>query len=196
MGDAREVNPKVIKRKKIYQGKVINLSVESVVLSEQKVDMECIQHPGGAAVVPLLSDAAVVLIKQYRYAIGATIWEIPAGRLEPGENPQDCAVRELEEEVGYTATAIVKLTDCYSAPAYCTEVISIFLATGLVPGKQLLDADEIIEVVTVPLAEAVAMVERGEITDAKTIIGLLLAQNRLIQDPIGPKTDRSQERVE
>ena len=172
---------KVISKKEIFKGTIINLSVESVVLSEQKVEMECIQHPGGAAVVPLLSDDAVVLIKQYRYAIGATIWEIPAGRLEPGENPQDCAVRELEEEVGYKATEIIKLTDCYSAPAYCTEVISIFLATGLLPSKQLLDADEIIEVVTIPLAEAVAMVGRREITDAKTIIGLLLAQNRLMQ---------------
>ena len=172
---------KVISKKEIFKGTIINLSVESVVLSEQKVEMECIQHPGGAAVVPLLSDDAVVLIKQYRYAIGATIWEIPAGRLEPGENPEDCALRELEEEVGYKATEIIKLTDCYSAPAYCTEVISIFLATGLLPGKQLLDADEIIEVVTIPLAEAVAMVGRREITDAKTIIGLLLAQNRLMQ---------------
>ena len=169
---------KVIDKKEIFKGTIINLSVESVVLSEQKVDMECIQHPGGAAVVPLLSDDSVVLIKQYRYAIGDTIWEIPAGRLKLGESPLDCAVRELEEEVGYRATEVMKLTDCYSAPAYCTEVISIFLTTGLLPSKQLLDADEIIEVVTISLAEAVAMVDRREITDAKTIIGLLLAQNR------------------
>lgn len=169
---------KMIGKKEIFKGRIINLSVESVVLSEQKVDMECIQHPGGAAVVPLLSEDAVVLIKQYRYAIGTTIWEIPAGRVEPGENPEECALRELEEEVGYRATEIIKLTDCYSAPAYCTEVISIFLATGLEPSRQVLDADEIIEVVTVPLTQAVAMVERQEITDAKTVIGLLLARNR------------------
>jgi ADP-ribose pyrophosphatase len=172
------VRVKIIGKKEIFKGTIINLSVDSVVLSEQKVAMECIQHPGGAAVVPLLQDDSVVLIKQYRYVIGATIWEIPAGRLESGENPQECALRELEEEVGYEATAIKKLTDCYSAPAYCTEVISIFLATGLLPSKQLLDADEIIEVVTMPLTEAVAMVERKEITDAKTVIGLLLAHNR------------------
>ena len=169
---------KTICKKEIFKGRIINLSVDSVVLSEQKVEMECIQHPGGAAVVPLLHDDSVVLIKQYRYAIGATIWEIPAGRLESGENPQECALRELEEEVGYRATEIIKLTDCYSAPAYCTEVISIFLATGLLPTRQLLDADEIIEVVTMPLTEAVAMVERQEITDAKPAIGLLLAHKR------------------
>ena len=172
---------KVTGKKEIFKGSIINLSVESVVFSEQQVEMECIQHPGGAAVVPLLPGDSVVLIKQYRYAIGATIWEIPAGRLEPGENPEDCALRELEEEVGYKATEIIKLTDCYSAPAYCSEVISIFLATGLLPSKQLLDADEIIEVVTMPLSKAVAMVERKEITDAKTVIGLLLAHNRSIR---------------
>ena len=172
------MNPELIKRKQIYQGKVLDLSVDTVLFEEKAVDMECIKHPGGAAVVPLLSDDAVVLIKQYRYVIGATIWEIPAGRLEPGENPQDCAARELEEEVGYRATELIKLTDCYSAPAYCTEVISIFLATGLLPGRQQLEGDELIEVATLPLAEAVAMVVRGEITDAKTIIGLLLARNR------------------
>ena len=170
----------VIDKKEIFKGTIIDLSVESVFIAEQKVEMECIQHPGGAAVVPLLSDDSVVLIKQYRYAIGGTIWEIPAGRLEPGENPYDCAIRELEEEVGYRATAIIKLTDCYSAPAYCTEIISIFLATGLLPSKQRLDTDEIIEVVTISLAEAVTMVNRSEITDAKTIIGLLLAHNRSI----------------
>ena len=172
---------KVTGKKEIFKGRIINLSVESVVISEQTVDMECIQHPGGAAVVPLLPGDAVVLIKQYRYAIGATIWEIPAGRLESGENPQECALRELEEEVGYKATEIIKLTDCYSAPAYCTEVISIFLATGLLPSKQLLDSDEIIEVVTMSLTEAVAMVARQEITDAKTIIGLLLAHNHSLR---------------
>ena len=176
---------KMIGKKEIFKGKVINLSVESVVLSEQKVDMECIQHPGGAAVVPLLSDDAVVLIKQYRYAIGATIWEIPAGRVESGETPEECALRELQEEVGYKAAEIVKLTDCYSAPAYCTEVISIFLATGLEPSRQVLDADEIIEVVTIPLTQAVAMVERQEITDAKTVIGLLLARNYSMCGDVG-----------
>ena len=169
---------KVIGKKEIFKGTILNLSVERVVLSEQKVEMECIQHPGGAAVVPLLSDDAVVLIKQYRYAIGGTLWEIPAGRLEPGESPHDCAVRELEEEVGYRATEIVQLTEIYSAPAYCTEVIFIFLATGLVPGRQKLDDDEIIEAVTLPLSEAVAMVEKREITDAKTVTGLLLTHKR------------------
>jgi ADP-ribose pyrophosphatase len=174
-----KMNPKVIKKKNIYQGRVIDLSVDTVLFAEQPVDMECIKHPGGAAVVPLLPDGSVVLIKQYRYVIGETIWEIPAGRLEPGESPRDCAFRELEEEVGYKATEVVQLTEIYSAPAYCTEVIFIFLATGLVPGMQKLDEDEYIEVVNLPLSEAVAMVEKGEITDAKTVTGLLLTQTKM-----------------
>ena len=173
------MNPEVLNRKKIYQGKVIDLSVDTVVFSDQEVDMECIKHPGGAAVVPLLPDGSVVLIKQYRYLIGDTIWEIPAGRLEPGESPRDCAFRELEEEVGYRATEVEQLTEIYSAPAYCTEVIFIFLATGLIPGMQKLDEDEYIEVVNLPLSEAVAMVEKGEITDAKTVTGLLLTQTNM-----------------
>ena len=168
----------VISKKEIFKGSVIDLSVQNILLSEKSVAMECIHHPGGAAVVPLLPDGGVVLIRQYRYVVGGSIWEIPAGRLNPGEHPRECAARELEEEVGYRATEIIKLTDCYSAPAYCTEVISIFLASGLLPGRQQLDADERIEVVTMPLAEAVALVTRGEIRDAKTIIGLLLAHSR------------------
>jgi len=169
------LNTKVISKKSIFKGKVIDLSVETISFHKQQVEMECINHPGGAAVVPLLPDESVILIKQYRHCIGDTIWEIPAGRLEPGENPFDCAKRELEEEVGYKAAQVKKLTEIYSAPAYCTEIIAIILATGLTPGIQRLDDDEIIEVVKLPLKEAVEKVKAGEIKDAKTVVGLLLA---------------------
>jgi len=172
------VDTKVLNKKKIYQGKVIDLAVDTVLFPGQSVDMECIKHPGGAAVVPLLPDGSVVLIKQYRYVVNDTIWEIPAGRLEKGERPRDCAFRELEEEVGYKATEMVNLGEIYSAPAYCTEIIYLFLATGLIPGKQSLDDDEYIEIVTLPLDEAIAMVEKGEITDAKTVAGLLLTKHK------------------
>jgi len=116
------------------------------------------------------------LTKQYRHYISDTIWEIPAGRLNPDENPLDCARRELEEEVGYKAAQIKKLTEIYSAPAYCTEVIFMFLATGLIPSTQKLDDDEIIEVIRLPLAEAIEKIKTGEIKDTKTVIGLLLTQ--------------------
>ena len=169
----------VIDRRKIFKGRVIDLSIESVIFPKQQVEMECINHPGGAAVVPLVSDGSVVLIKQYRHCIGDTIWEIPAGRLEPGEDPLVCAKRELEEEVGYRAAQVKMLTEIYSAPAYCTEIISIFLATGLTPSTQRLDDDEIIKVVKLPLAEAIEKIKTGEIKDAKTVVGLLLASNYL-----------------
>ena len=173
------MNIKVIKKRNVFKGRVIDLSVETVIFPKQQVEMECINHPEGAAVVPLLSDGSVVLIKQYRHCIGDTIWEIPAGRLNPGENPLDCAKRELEEEVGYKAAQIKKLTEIYSAPAYCTEVIFIFLATELVTSAQKLNDDEIIKVVRLPLAEAIEKIKNGEIKDAKTVVGLLLAGNCL-----------------
>jgi ADP-ribose pyrophosphatase len=135
--------------------------------------MECLQHAGGAAIVPVLPDNSVVLIQQYRYCVGDTIWEIPAGRLEPGENPLECAKRELREEVGYEAGQLCKIAEIYSTPAYCDEIITIYRATDLTPGEQQLDCDEIIEVVTIPLNVAVEKIKAGEIKDAKTVVGLL-----------------------
>ena len=170
---------KVVSTKHIYKGRILDLSVETVNFPKQQVEMECITHPGGAAVVPLLSDDSVVLIEQYRHCIGTTILEIPAGRLEQGVDPLDCAKRELAEEVGYKAAQIRKLIEIYSAPAYCTEVIYIFLATGLVPCAQKLDDDEIIKVITMPLEEAIGKVKTGEIMDAKTVAGIMLA-NKLV----------------
>jgi len=171
---------KTLDRKDIFKGKVIDLSVDTVIFSRQQVEMERINHPGGAAMVPLLSDESVILIKQYRHCMGDTIWEIPAGRLEQNENPLDCAKRELVEEVGFKATNIQKLTEIYSAPGYCNEVIYIYLATELVPDKQKLEDDEIIKVVKLPFAKAIEKVKMGEITDAKTVVGLLLAKELVL----------------
>lgn len=169
------LSAKLLSTKSIFKGKVLDLSVETVLFPKQRVEMECIKHPGGAAVVPLLPDGSVVLIQQYRHCTGETLWEIPAGRLEPGENPLECAKRELEEEVGYKAARVEELTALYSAPAYCTEIISIYLATGLTPGVQRLDDDEMIKVMKLPLREAVKKVNAREIRDAKTVVGILLA---------------------
>ncbi len=171
---------KTLDRRNVFKGRVIDLSIETVDFPEKQVELECINHPGGAAVVPLISDDTVILIKQYRHLIGDTIWEIPAGRLEQNENPIDCAKRELEEEVGYRTTKIKKLTEIYSAPAYCTEVIYIFLATGLTPARQKLEDDEIIKVVKLPFAKAIEKVKMGEIRDAKTVVGLLLAKELVL----------------
>lgn len=139
-----------------------------------------IHHPGASAVVPFLSDPRgedpqVLLIHQYRYATGGSLYEIPAGRLEPNEAPLTCAHRELLEETGCTATAMELLTSFWTTPGFTNERIHIFLATGLTRGATAHEADEFIEVVTVSLSEALRRIESGEITDAKTMIGLLFA---------------------
>jgi ADP-ribose pyrophosphatase len=161
--------------KKIYQGRIIDLNVERVCLpNDVEVDLEVIRHPGGAAVVPLLEDNSVILIRQHRHCAGGEIWEIPAGRIDEGENPENCAVRELAEEVGYQADHIEKLTAIYSAPGYCTEKVYIYLATGLTPCEMNQEEDEVIEVMKLSIGEAMEKVKTGEIDDAKTVVGILL----------------------
>jgi ADP-ribose pyrophosphatase len=139
-----------------------------------------IHHPGAAAVVPFLGDAGVadpqvLLLKQYRYAVGGVLWEIPAGRLEPGEAPLACAHRELREETGCTASTMEPLTSMWTTPGFTNERIHLFMATGLTRGTAAREADEFIEVRPQPLSAVLRMIESGEITDGKTIIGVLFA---------------------
>ncbi|MFO0774991.1 MAG: NUDIX hydrolase [Nitrospiraceae bacterium] len=157
----------------IYKGRVVHLHVDTVLLPNGvTVDLEVIRHPGAAAVVPLKSDGTVVLIKQFRHATGGFIYEIPAGKLNPGEAPLACAERELEEEIGYRAGRLDLLSSIYTAPGFTDEIIHIYRGTDLKRGQQHLDRDEVLEVVEMPLAEAIQMIQRGEIQDAKTIVGL------------------------
>jgi ADP-ribose pyrophosphatase len=163
----------MVKKKTIYNGRVVTLNVETVRLPNGvAVDLETIRHPGAAAVVPMKEDGTVVLIRQFRHAAGGFIYEIPAGKLNPGEDPLGCASRELEEEVGYRAGSFVLLSSIFTAPGFADEVIHIYHATGLTKGRQQLDRDEVLEVVEMPLSEAVKKIEDGTIRDAKTIVGL------------------------
>lgn len=163
-------------KKNIYKGRVVNLNVETVTLPNgSTVELEIIHHPGAAAVVPMKDDHTVVLIRQYRHAVGGFILEIPAGKLHPGENPLDCAARELEEEIGYTASSFELLTSVLTTPGFTDEVIHIYRGTGLVKGRQNLGHDEVLEVVEMPLAEAVKEIHMGTIRDGKTIVGLQTA---------------------
>lgn len=137
-----------------------------------------IHHPGAAAVVPLLSDIAgedpqLLLIKQYRYATGDYLWEIPAGRLEDNERPEDCARRELLEEVGCHCTTLTPLTAIWTAPGFTNEKIHLFAARGLTQGATAREADEFMEVVPMPMSRALLMIRDGEISDAKTIAAIL-----------------------
>lgn len=160
-------------RKNIYKGRVVNLSLETVTLPNGvTVEMEVVHHPGAVAIVPTRDDGSVLLIRQYRHAVGGYILEIPAGKLDPGEDPKGCAARELEEEIGFRAASLERLVTFFTTPGFTDEVIHIYKATGLTPGRQNLDRDEVLDVVELPLKKAIGQILDGTIRDAKTIIGL------------------------
>lgn len=166
---------------RLWQHRFLDAHLDRVRFPDGSIgEQVLIHHPGASAVVPFLSDPAgpdpqVLLLRQYRYATDGRLWEIPAGRLEPGEDPLDCARRELSEETGCTALALDRLTTFWTTPGFTNEQIHIFMATGLTRGEARHEADEFIELATVPMSEALRMIERGEISDGKTIIGLLFA---------------------
>ena len=168
------VNVNVVPVKKpIYKGKIIDLSVESVTLPNGvTADVEIITHPGAAAVVPIKDDLTVVMVRQYRHAVGSFIYEIPAGKLHPGEDPRDCAVREVEEETGYKVGRLERLLSFLTTPGFTNEIIHIFVGKDLSPGTQNLDEAEVLEIIELPLARTVDFIRDGTINDAKTIIGL------------------------
>lgn len=164
----------------VYRGRVVHLRLEDVDLPNgQQVRLEVVRHPGAAAVVAVDADGQVVLVHQFRHAAGGFIWEIPAGVLDAGEAPRDCALRELEEETGLRAGAIQHLGSVLTAPGFCDERIQLFLATDLSQVEQRLGRDEVLTVRRVPFGEAMHMVARGDICDAKSIAGLHHACNRL-----------------
>jgi ADP-ribose pyrophosphatase len=173
MGKAGEATGDGQNVKTIFRGRVLTLNLETVMLPNgASVELELIRHPGAAAVVPLKEDGTVVLIRQYRHATGGFIYEIPAGKLHSGEDPRDCAARELEEEIGYRASSFELLSSIWTAPGFADEVIHIYKATGLSRGRQQLDRDEVLEVVEMPLKQAIAKIRDGTIRDGKTIVGL------------------------
>jgi ADP-ribose pyrophosphatase len=159
--------------KTIYNGRVVTLNLETVTLPNGvTVELEVVRHPGAAAIVPLKDDGTVILLRQYRLAAGGYIYEIPAGKLHPGEDPMECATREMEEEIGYRATRMEKLGSFFTAPGFTDEMMHLFKATGLIPGRQNLDKDEVLEIIDFPLEKAIGLIKDGAIRDAKTIIGL------------------------
>jgi ADP-ribose pyrophosphatase len=170
-----------IASQRVYTGRVINLDVDTVEFPDGSVgELEMVRHPGASAVLPFLSeprseDPQILLIKQYRYAADAFVLEVPAGRLEPGESPEDCAHRELQEETGCTAERVVRLTTVYTTPGFTDEKIHLFMATGLTRGEANREADEFVENVVMTLSRALTMIESGEISDGKTAVALMFA---------------------
>lgn len=173
--------PGQIATRRVHTGRIIHLDVDTVRYPNGTTgELEMIRHPGASAVVPFVSDVAgedpqVLLIRQYRYAAGGYLYEIPAGRLDPGEDPADCARRELEEETGCTAARVERLTTILTTPGFTDERIHLFLAEGLTMGEHRREQDEFLTVETMPMSRALGMIESGEIQDGKTIVGLLFA---------------------
>ena len=176
-----------IASKRVYTGRVINLDIDTVRFPDGSTgELEMIRHPGAAAVVPFASDPrgkdpTLLLIKQYRYATNGTLFEIPAGRLDAGEDPVVCARRELLEEVGVKAGHVERLTTIWTTPGFTDECIHLFWASDLTADKHAREPDEFIEVVPKPLSEALQMVRSGVISDAKTALSLLFVAGFILE---------------
>jgi 8-oxo-dGTP pyrophosphatase MutT (NUDIX family) len=164
----------------VHRGRIVHLTIEDVELPNgHRMELEIVRHPGAAAVAALDAAGAVTLLRQYRHAVGGYLWEVPAGKLDPGEAPLACAARELREEAGVEAGRLEAVGSIVTCPGFCDEVIHLFIATDLRSVTQALGADEVIDAVrSVALPEAMAMVRRGEIRDAKTIAALVQADLR------------------
>ena len=168
------LSEKTIEKEVVFEGRIITVRKDKAELGDGSIaPRELVIHSGGVCVVPLTDDNKVIMVRQFRYAFGEPLLEIPAGKLEKGEEHRSAALRELEEETGAKCTSFEYLGVCYPSVAYLTEKIHMYLARGLSFGKAHLDEGEFLDVVKIPLDEAVEMVMRGEIPDAKTQIALL-----------------------
>ena len=175
--------PKTIKSERLYHGRIFDLIIEDIEETPGSIrTCEIVSHPGGAVVVPLLDNGNVILVRQYRYPLKKFIVELPAGKLEPNEDPLSAAQRELQEETGYMADKYEKLTTMFSTPGFCSEVLHIYLATGLKKseyGQNLDEGEQSLTVEYHPLSAVVEMIVHGEIGDSKTVAGILLTERRL-----------------
>lgn len=166
--------------RRIYEGRVVDLAVEQVRLPNgSTTELEIIRHRGAVAVVPVDAEGIVHLVRQYRHAVGGWLLEVPAGKLEPGESPPESARREVEEETGYRAGALLPLGSIWTTPGFTDERIWLFAATELERGRQELEQDEALTVESVPLRDAVEMAVRGEICDSKSVVALVRAERLL-----------------
>ncbi len=186
-GNARE--PGQVASRRVYTGRVINLDVDTVRFPDgSQGELEMIRHPGASAIVPVLGDPEardpqLVFIRQYRYAAGGFLYEIPAGRLDAGEAPVDCAARELTEETGFRADQVEHLYTMFTTPGFTDECIHVFRATGLQQGQSAREPDEFMSIEHMPLSRALDLIRTGEISDAKTALAILYAA----QFGLGPR---------
>ena len=171
--------PKIISSQKVFDGRVFKVTVDTISEGELTYQREVVHHFGSAVIIPVFDDGTVALVRQYRHPAVRYLLEAPAGTLEDREAPELGAARELEEEIGFAAERLEKLSEFFVSPGFLEEKMHVYLATGLTERQQRLEEDEILEVVRLPIAEALEMITSGEIQDAKTIIGLILAAPRV-----------------
>lgn len=171
--------PQILSSKEIFRGRVFDVTVDTIREGDKTYDREVVHHPGSAVIIPVFDDGTVGLVRQYRHPAVRYLLEAPAGTLKRGEVPEEGAARELEEELGVVAGRLEKLSEFFVSPGFCEEKMWVYLATDLMETKQQLEEDELLQVVRVPFAQALGMITSGEIEDAKTIIGLMLAAPRL-----------------
>lgn len=175
------MSAETVESHRVYSGRIINVDVDTVRFPNGSVgSLEMVRHPGAAGIVPFVTDPRdqdpeILLLRQYRYAARGTLYEIPAGRLDPGEAPEACARRELKEETGCTAKRVEPLLTIYTTPGFTDERIHLFLASGLDHGDTGHESDEFIELETLRLSRALTLIKRGEIQDGKSVVGILYA---------------------
>jgi ADP-ribose pyrophosphatase len=175
------MNFKLKKSDTLFKGKVFDLKIDQIEYDSGNIGVrEVAVHPGGAAVVAVKDDGKIILVKQFRHPIQQAILELPAGKLDKGEDPLVCAIRELEEETGYKPGTIEKLGVISTSPGFCTEILHIFLAQNLIPGNHNREEGEYeMETLEFSMGEISRMIENGEIIDAKTICGIYYVKNKL-----------------
>ena len=168
--------------KQIYKGKIFDIRIDEIREGDVEYKREIVVHKGSVVVIPVFEDDTVALVRQYRHAAGKYLLEICAGTLNAGEDPEIGARRELEEEVGVSAGKFEKLCEFFVSPGFLTEKMHLYLATELTETRQMLEADEILTVECYPITDLLEMVRKGEIEDAKTIVGITMAVSRLTRD--------------
>ena len=171
--------PQIIHSEEIFRGRVFDVTVDTILERDTTYKREVVHHPGSAVIVPAFPDGTIALVRQYRHPAVRYLLEIPAGTLNRGERPEEGAARELEEELGFVAGKLLKLTEFFVSPGFCEEKMWLYLATEMTQTEQRLEDDELLDVVRLPLSQALEMLTDGEIDDAKTIIGLMLAAPHL-----------------
>jgi len=172
-------HPQILESNEIFRGRVFNVTVDKIREGDTTYQREVVHHPGSAVIIPVFRDGTIALVRQYRHPALRYLLEAPAGTLNRGEIPEQGAARELEEELGYVAGRLEKLTEFFVSPGFCEEKMWVYLATELTETTQRLEDDEILEVVRIPFSQALGMITAGDIEDAKTIIGVMLAAPRI-----------------